>query len=71
MIDTLRDVAMVQYGKLEYPVTHEELYCAGFEACVKYVYDMLREEQLKEVDRTMDRVLYTLASWKPEIEKKE
>lgn len=69
MTDALRDVAMAQYGKLEYPVTHEELYCAGFEAGVKYVYDRLREEQLKDVERTMDRVLNALTSWKPEVEK--
>lgn len=68
MIDTLRDVAMVQYAALEYPVTHVDIYCAGFEAGVKYVYDKLREEQLKEVDKTMDRVLNALVSWKPEVE---
>ena len=67
MTDMLRDVAMVQYGKLEYPVTHEELYCAGFEAGVKFVYDRLREEQLKEVEKTMNRVLNNLVSWKPEV----
>lgn len=69
MIDVLRDVAMAQYGKLQYPVTHDELYCAGFEAGVKYVYDRLREAQLVEVERTMDRVLNALSSWKPEVEK--
>lgn len=63
MTDTLRKMAMAQYGKLEYPVTHEELYCAGFEAGAKYVYDRLREEHLKEVEKTMVKAWDTLASW--------
>lgn len=66
MTDTLREVAMKQYGELEHPVTHEELYCVGFGAGAKYVYDRLREEQLAEVERTMDKVLNALTSWKPE-----
>lgn len=68
MTDTLRDIAMAQHGKLEYPVTHEELYCAGFEAGVKFVYNKLREEQLKETERTLNRVLNAFGAWKPEVE---
>lgn len=68
MTNILREEAMKQYGKLEYPVTHEELYCAGFEAGAKYVYSILREEELKEVDRVMNKALDALIYWKPGIE---
>ena len=47
----------------------ESAYVEGFEAGVKYVYDRLREEQLKEVERTMNKVLGALVSWKSEVEK--
>ena len=50
MTDELRKVATEQYGKLEYPVTHEELYCAGFEAGAKYVHDRSKWHKVADGD---------------------
>ena len=75
MFETAADEIAVVNAKKRYgaedSVYMNTLGCAyvnGFQDGAKYVYDRLREEQLKDVERTMDKVLNVLESWKPEAE---